>query len=241
MARGCVRAETGLNALPDERPSMPYDLNDPTDRERAWQDYLWKDHGILRQKFHNMHEVGGGMWRANQPSPERLEQLAADGFKTILNIRGTQPGVCYYDLEKEACEKHGLTMIDMPFGSREAPYVDRMQRAVRIFESIEYPALIHCKSGADRAGIISVLYALTKLKLPYDEAIKHLSLKYLHVKAGKTGVLDYFFECYRAYNETTPIDFWEWVETVYDRDAVQSGFMSSWWGNFLTERLLRRE
>ena len=78
MARGCVRGETGLNALPDERPSMPYDLNDPKDRERAWKDYLWKDHGILRQKFHNMHEVGGGMWRANQPSPERLEQLAAD-------------------------------------------------------------------------------------------------------------------------------------------------------------------
>ncbi|MCR9267909.1 MAG: hypothetical protein NXI03_10095, partial [Alphaproteobacteria bacterium] len=99
---------------------MPYDLNDPKDRERAWQDFLWKDHGILRQKFHNMHEVGGGMWRSNQPSPQRLEALAEQGFKTILNIRGTQPGVCYYDLEKDACERLGLVMIDMPFGSREA-------------------------------------------------------------------------------------------------------------------------
>ena len=181
------------------------------------------------------------MWRANQPSPDRLEHLAGQGFKTILNIRGTQPGVCYYDLEREACERLGLTMIDMPFGSREAPYVDRMQRAVRIFDEIAYPALIHCKSGADRAGLISVLYCLTRLKLPYDEAIQHLSLKYLHVKAGKTGVLDYFFETYRAYNEKAPIDFMQWVETVYDRDEVQSGFMSSWWGNFLTERVLRRE
>ena len=116
-----------------------------------------------------------------------------------------------------------------------------MQRAVEIFDTIEYPALIHCKSGADRAGIISVLYALTKLNLPYEEAITHLSLKYLHVKAGKTGVLDYFFECYRVYNETTPIAFMDWVENVYDRDAVQAGFMSSWWGNLLTEKLLRRE
>lgn len=220
---------------------MPYDLNDPQDRKRAWSDYLWKDHGILRERFHNMHEVGGGMWRANQPSPQRLEELAADGFRTILNIRGTQPGVCYYDLEKEACERLGLTMIDMPFGSREAPYVDRMQRAAKIFETIEYPALIHCKSGADRAGLISVLYRLVHLKLPYEEAIEHLSLKYLHVKAGKTGVLDYFFETYRAYNVETPIDFMEWVETVYDREAVQNGFMSSWWGNMLTERILRRE
>ena len=220
---------------------MSYDLNDPKDRERAWQDFLWKDHGILRQKFHNMHEVGGGMWRSNQPSPQRLEALAEQGFKTILNIRGTQPGVCYYDLEKDACERLGLVMIDMPFGSREAPYVDRMQRAVKIFDEIAYPALIHCKSGADRAGIISVLYALTKLGLPYEEAIQHLSLKYLHVKAGKTGVLDHFFETYRQYNETTPIGFMDWVETVYDREAVQASFLASWWGSFLTERVLRRE
>lgn len=220
---------------------MAYDLTDPTDRKRAWSDYLWKDHGVLRLRFHNMHEVGGGLWRANQPSPDRLEALAADGFKTILNIRGPQPGVCYYDLEREACEIHGLALHDMPFGSREAPYVDRIQRAVKIFETIEYPALVHCKSGADRAGLVSVVFALTHLNQPYEQAIEHLSLKYLHVKAGKTGVLDYFFETYRAYNESHPIDFMDWVETVYDREAVQSGFMASWWGNLLTEKLLRRE
>lgn len=220
---------------------MSYDLNDPEDRKRAWSDYLWKDHGILRQRFHNFHEVGGGMWRGNQPSPERLAFLKEQGFKTILNIRGTQPGVCYYDLEKEACEELGLEMIDMPFGSREAPYLDRMQRAKKIFESIEYPAFLHCKSGADRAGLMSVLFRLIHLKMPYDEAITHLSLKYLHVKAGKTGVLDHFFETYRLYNESKPTDFWDWVENVYDRDAVQSEFMASWWGNLLTERILRRE
>jgi protein tyrosine/serine phosphatase len=227
--------------LGKESTGMPYDLNNPEDRKRAWNDYLWKDHGILRQRFHNMHEVGGGMWRANQPSPERLEFLAGEGFKTILNIRGTQPGVCYYDLEREACERLGLEMIDMPFGSREAPFLDRMERAFKIFESIQYPAMIHCKSGADRAGLISVLYRLAHLKLPYDEAIEHLSLKYLHVKAGKTGVLDYFFESYRLANESSPIDFLDWVRKDYDREKVQSGFMSSWWGNFLTERVLRRE
>ena len=220
---------------------MAYDLTDPKDRKRAWNDYLWKDHGILRERFHNMHEVGGGMWRANQPSPQRLEELKADGFKTILNIRGTQPGVCYYDLEKEACEKLGLVMIDMPFGSREAPYLDRMQRAKRIFSEIEYPALLHCKSGADRAGLMSVFFRLVHLNLPFEEAITHLSLKYLHVKAGKTGVLDHFFETYRIYNESNPVAFWDWVENVYDRDSVQSEFMASWWGNLLTERILRRE
>ncbi|MFS2318658.1 fused DSP-PTPase phosphatase/NAD kinase-like protein [Maricaulis sp. D1M11] len=220
---------------------MSYDLSNPADRERAYKDLMWKDHGILRKRFHNMHEVGGGMWRSNQPSPERLEELADQGFKTILNVRGTQPHACYYALERDACDRLGLEMHDLPFGSREAPYVDRIERAVEIFHSIQYPALIHCKSGADRAGIISVLYLLTKENKPFEDAIRHLSLKYLHVKAGKTGMLDYFFETYRQFNAHTPMDFMTWVRTEYDRMAVHNGFMASWWGSILTEGILRRE
>ena len=221
---------------------MSYDLTDPDDRHRAWSDYLWKDHGVLRLRFHNMHPIGDqGMWRANQPSPNRIAWLADQGFKTILNLRGTQPGRPYFDLEREACEKHGLEMVDLPWGSREAPYVERIETLIETFERIAYPAMMHCKSGADRAGIVAVFYALTQLNMPFEEAMEHLSLKYLHVKQGKTGMLDYFFEQYRLANEENPIEFLDWVRTQYDRQAIHDGFMGSWWGNFLTERLLRRE
>ena len=221
---------------------MTYDLSNPTDRERAWQDYLWKDHGVLRLRFHNMHPVGTkGMWRDNQPSPNRIKWLADQGFKTILNLRGTQPGRHYYDLERDAARQHGLTVVDLPWGSREAPYVERIEKLIEVFDTIEYPAMMHCKSGADRAGIVAVMYMLLHEKAPFEEAIKHLSFNYLHVKQGKTGMLDYFFEQYRLANEAEPIDFLEWVRTKYDRQAVHDGFMASWWGSFLTEKILRRE
>lgn len=221
---------------------MAYDLTNAADRERAWQDYLWKDHGVLRLKFHNMHPVGTkGMWRANQPSPNRIKWLADNGFKTILNLRGTQPGRPYYDLEHEACERHGLAIVDLPWGSREAPYVERIEQLIEVFNSIEYPAMMHCKSGADRAGIVAVLYMLLHEGASFEDAIDHLSFKYLHVKQGKTGMLDYFFEQYRLANEAEPIDFLEWVRTKYDRQATHDGFMASWWGSLLTEKLLRRE
>ena len=225
-----------------KRPTPPpVDLSTPEARKKAWSDYLWKDHGVLRLRFHNFHQVSDRMWRANQPSPDRIAWLAEQGFKTILNVRGTQPHAAYYALEKEACERHGLAMIDMPFGSREAPYVDRMERAQEIFRTIEYPAMLHCKSGADRAGLMSVFYLMVHEGRPYEEAIEHLSLKYLHVKAGKTGMLDHFFEAYRLYAESTPIRFMDWVRQVYDREQVQSDFLASWWGSLLTEKILRRE
>jgi len=36
------------------------------------------------------------------------------------------------------------------------------------------------------------------------------------VRQGKTGMLDFFFEDYIKYNKHTPIEFMDWLETVYD-------------------------
>lgn len=220
---------------------MGYDLDNRADYRRAMRGLMWGDHGVLRQRFGNLHRVGGDMWRGNQPSPQRLARLKEMGFRTILNLRGTQPGRPYYDLEHHAARKLGLTVIDLPWGSREAPFVERIERLIEVFEQIEYPAFMHCKSGADRAGIVAVFYKLLHEKAPFEEAVGQLSFRYGHVRQGKTGMLDHFFDLYRQRNARDPIDFLTWVRTEYDRQACHDGFMASWWGSLITEKLLRRE
>src|SRR6202000_623494 len=114
--------------------------------------------------------------------------------------------------------------------------------AKTLFDEIEYPALLHCKSGADRAGIMSVLYAHYRLGLPIREAMKELSLRYLHMSAGKTGVLDYTFERYLTDGEPAGMPCTEWVESpLYQPDEMKAAFRSKWWGSLLTDKLLRRE
>ena len=54
--------------------------------------------------------------------------------------------------------------------------------------------LMHCKSGADRAGLMSVLYRFLHEGVPLKEATQELSLKYGHFRQADTGILDYFFE-----------------------------------------------
>ena len=170
-----------------------FDLSTAMGRFRAHWHYFWADHAFLRLAFSNAHWLGPDLVRTNQPSPRQLAYWKKKGVKTVINLRG-QRDEGYYWLEKEACERLGLTLIDAPLDSRDPPGKDRVRRAKALFQTMEYPALIHCKSGADRAGIMSVLYAHYRLGLPIEEAREQLSLKYLHIKQGKTGVLDYVFD-----------------------------------------------
>jgi len=220
---------------------MTVNFDDPAVLARARKSLLWDDHGFLRRAFRNHRHVGGQMWRGNQPDPERIAWLASQGFKTILNLRGEQAGRAYYDLEHWAAKQHGLTVIDLGWGSREAPFVERIERLIEVFNTIEYPAFMHCKSGSDRAGIVAVLYLVLHEGWKVEDALVHLSLKYGHVKQGKTGMLDHFFQLYLDRNAREPIDFLTWVRTEYDRQACHDGFMAAWWGSFLTERVLRRK
>ncbi len=219
---------------------MTLNLNDPKDRKQAYRDLYWGDHGFLRLRFHNHHHIGGEMYRENQPSPKRIKALADMGIKTIINLRGESPKG-FYGLEKEASERHGITLVNFRMYSRDVHSIEAIKGARDLFETIEYPAVMHCKSGADRTGIMGVLYKHFKMGQPISEAIEQLSLKYLHVKQGKTGMLDFFFQDYLTYAENHDIPFMEWVETVYDPPDVKARFMAGWMGTVLTDGILKRE
>ena len=219
---------------------MGLDLNNPADRKRAYRDLTWGDHGFLRRRFANHHDIGGGMYRENQPSPKRIAEWAEMGIKTNINLRGDSPKG-FYLLEKEACEKHGITMIDFRVYSRDTHTPEKIRAAKELFESIEYPAVMHCKSGADRTGIMGVLYRHFHMGDTIEEAMEQLKFKYLHVKQGKTGMLDFFFNDYLKYSKEHDIEFIDWVETVYDPADVKARFMEQWSGNPVTELILRRE
>ena len=204
-----------------------------------WLELIFKDHGFLRIFWHNQHLVADDFWRSNQPGPLRIAALAKTGIKTIVNLRGPrQDGG--WQLEAEACAKAGITLLDFAARSRAAPSKEMLYEARDLFAALETPALIHCKSGADRAGLMSALYLLIFKGLPAREAMGQLSWKYGHVKAAKTGLLDAFFVSYIPY-EDQGIAFFEWVETIYDPDDLTANFMAEDWAVRLTDTILRRE
>jgi len=222
-------------------PSSEFDLATRGGRRRARNDLVWADHGFLRAAFSNFHWIElGKMARANQPAPSDIARYARMGVKTILNLRG-KADTGYYALEKEACEANGMVLVDQRMHSRQPPSREQVRQAKHLFESIEYPALMHCKSGADRAGAMAVLYAHFALGQPIAEAMEQLSFKYLHVRQGKTGMIDFFFQTYLDETKENGKPFLQWVEEDFEMEKVIASFHSQWWANILVDRILRRE
>ncbi len=232
------RFKTVVANLGARLPRRWQDRLRPTAR---YLDMLLVDHGFIRAIYLNLHPISDKMWRSAQPSPRHIKKLAKRGFKTIINLRGSRPDCGSYVLEEAACKRHGIRLVNFAVSSRDTPKVEWLTGARDIFEEIEYPAVLHCKSGADRAGLIAVLYLFVHEGRPLDEAVGQLSLRYGHIKQAKTGLIDHFFEGYRKRNAESPIAFYDWIETEYDRKAMKDRFLARRWASLLVDTILRRE
>lgn len=201
---------------------------------------IW-DIGFARLVYLNKHRVGRDVLRSAQPTPHHLDKLARRrGIKTVINLRG-ESDTGSYRLEQEACGRLGITLINFKVGSRSAPFVSEVHRYKELFDTVEYPILLHCKSGADRAGLASALYLHLIEGVPIKDAKKQLALRFGHIRQADTGILDYFFERYLTDTKSLPMPFLEWVDTRYDRNELQHAFHAKGWANRVVNRVLKRE
>lgn len=205
------------------RARYSHDILDPEERKKSQHYTDWVDHGILRYRWHNFAEVAPGLYRSNHPNHERFKAYRDMGIKTVLNLRGKTHHSHYY-FEVESCEKLGMTLIDIPMSARAVPTPEILLEVMEVLDRLDTPTLMHCKSGADRTGIVSVIYLLHVLNQPVEDARKMLSFKFLHINFTKTGILDYVIDMYARRVKQGPIAFKDWVQNEYDPLEARAGF-----------------
>lgn len=199
------------------------DISTPKTRLLARVHTHLVDHAWIRRLWTNMYPLGANAWRSNQPGPNRFRRLNHMGIKSIINLRGPSAFAVYL-FEKEACEAHGISLHNHAIAAFKLSTPETYLGLLELFDRVEKPVLIHCKSGADRAGLASALYLMDQENVPVEQAKAQLALKYVHRKNSKAGVLDHFLETYARDNRAEPMPIRRWLETRYDQAYVKQSF-----------------
>jgi len=216
------------------------DLATRRGRALAWLDALLVDHAIFRLAWSNFAAVAPArLYRCNHPTPARLAALTRRyGVQTLINLRGrTNNGSDA--LSRDMAARLGLDFIDMAFESRGAPHRDRILRLHDIYRSMREPALIHCKSGADRAGLAAGLFVLFEGGTA-AAALRQLSLRFGHLRSSRTGILDAFFLHFAREAEGRK-PFLDWVREDYDEAVLRRDFHANGLTSFINDWVLVHE
>ncbi len=234
---------TGWPLAPLAAISAVVDLSSSAGRRGAWLNSLLVDHAVLRIPWRNWGVVEPGrLYRSNHPLPWQL-RAARDryGLRTVLNLRGHRQDCGSDALGRARAGELGLVHADAPFESRGAPHKDRILRLAALFGELPEPLLIHCKSGADRTGLVAGIWLLLRGH-PVAAALDQLHWRFGHVAASRTGILDAFFRDYAAFLAAHgPKPFLDWIRDDYSEDALRERFRSQPWADRLVDRVLRRE
>jgi hypothetical protein len=216
------------------------DVTTARGRALAWVDALFIDHAVFRLVWSNVAEVSPGrLYRGNHPTPGRLTRLTHRlGLRTLINLRGPT-GNGSDALSRDAAARLGLDFVDMAVESRGAPQRDRILRLHDIYRGMRQPAFMHCKSGADRAGLAAGLFVLFEGGVAND-ALRQLSWRFGHVRQAKTGILDAFFLHYQREAEGRK-PFLDWVREDYDEVALRRNFRANGLASFINDWVLAHE
>lgn len=216
------------------------DVISPHGRALAWADSLFVDHALLRLVWSNFGVVvPGRLYRSNHPTPSRLARMVRrHGIRTLINLRGPC-GNGSDALSRDRAARLGIVFVDASLSSGRAPQPGQVMAVVAALRHAPEPILVHCKSGADRAGFAAALFLLLQ-GAGTAQALRQLSLRHGHWHRSRAGVLDAFLHRFAREAEGRK-PFLDWLREDYDAATLGAEFRSGHFADFLTHRILRRE
>ena len=149
--------------------------------------------GLLQYEG-NLHAVSAGiLYRSAQLSKSETRWAVREyAIKSVLNLRGAHAGQDWYDEEIAAAGELSLAHFDYPLSSKRFVTSQQIEEILAIVRKAPKPLLIHCKSGADRSGLVAALYRYSASGASAADADRELSLVYGHFPylTSRSGAMD---------------------------------------------------
>jgi protein tyrosine/serine phosphatase len=223
-----------------------FDVSTTRGRILAWLHAFFVEHNFVNIFRRNFHKLSDKAYRSSQPTMYQLRGIVRKyGIRTVVNLKGENRNSGYFLLERQACKKLGVAMVNHTIYSRKMPDRNTIKKARSMLEGVDYPILLHCKAGADRVGIISTLYQYFMENLSMEASIRELRFwPYGHIRYAKAGKMDFFFDEFIKYKNTHPdqkIELEEWSENIMDKEDLEKRFVKHPWADILYDYILKRQ
>ncbi|MBG1271002.1 beta-lactamase hydrolase domain-containing protein [Nostoc sp. WHI] len=114
----------------------------------------------------NSKKISDDLSAAGQLTPEQLQQAAAEGFKSVINLRSPDEQGFLSD-EQQQAEAAGLQYTNIPLKPTE-PNQELTKAALEEIADLPKPILIHCAGGARASGIALIANAIHE-SLTYEQ------------------------------------------------------------------------
>ena len=150
----------------------------------------------LSENFHAV--IPGCVYRSGQLCSESLQQHALhDGIRSVINLRGPNPGQPWYDQEWAVARQRELEFYDLPVDS-QCPTPLELGQLLQVLEHCSKPVLIHCQSGIDRSGMVAAICILLLDETgSLEQARRQLGWRYGHLPWRENmGVQEGFLQDY---------------------------------------------
>ena len=114
----------------------------------------------LPEFFYNFHWIETGQAaRSSQAYAGFLGPfLAAHGLRTLVNLRGPNPGWRWWRNETRTCAARGIEHRDVMLSSKRLPTRKMLLALLDAFDAAPRPLLLKCSGGQDRTSFASALY-----------------------------------------------------------------------------------
>lgn len=113
-------------------------------------------------------QISKDFYAGGQPDTETIQQLAEQGFKSIVNLRSPDEAGTFSDEQQQATDA-GLAYVNVPLSPGEADD-SLMAKVLWELEDLPKPVFFHCGAGA-RAGALALIALATQQGLNREQVI----------------------------------------------------------------------
>ncbi len=131
----------------------------------------------LTGNFHTI--LAGEVYRSGQPKAGDIARYAQHyGIRSVLNLRGENHGVTWYEKELAESAQAGITHYDYRLSAHTTLSPRQAAELIALMAQAPKPLLIHCQGGANRTGLAAALYLAAIARADEPRAAAELSIWY---------------------------------------------------------------